>query len=105
MLTKGNCKCCQQFRIQYRYGICQNCYRDYLEKYKYRRIKKEYENDLKQLALKHREIIKLSVNHGLSGQQIANALELQLRSVNWAINKYTFKCDIDGNPKPKLNKN
>ena len=102
MNNKHQCQECEQEKIIYKYGLCQKCYKKVLNEYHYNYLKQEYVG--KKIPKKYRPIINLALLNLFTGTHISKLLEINVRSVNWAIKKYTYKGNKDGLPKPKFNK-
>ena len=75
-----------------RYGYCQKCYKEYLDRYRYY----DYKCDVEQLGWNEKRIVKYTVEEGLSKEEIANRLGLNKEYVRQVIKRNTKRVDIDG---------
>lgn len=101
-MTKGLCKICGKEKTLVYYGLCDSCYRkEIMSVYKYYRLKKEYKSIDNIKSEKHRRVLRLAIWYDKPFVEIGKILELKPRLVSWIVNKYCYRCDIEGNPRPE----
>lgn len=101
-MTKGLCKLCNNERVLIRYGVCDTCYRNkIMNVYKYFRLKKEYKDINKIENEKHRKILRMIIWYDKSFTEISKVMEVPQRTISWIANRYCYKCDVYGNPRPE----
>lgn len=94
------CKICGNERVDYLYGLCQNCYNEQRLKYKHRKLKQGVKIEKIERET-HRKILRLYLYQNCSYEKIAEMVGLTVRMVNYVVNKYCDYCDKYGNLKPK----
>ena len=101
-MTKGLCKLCGKERNIIYYNLCNNCYRNkIMDIYKYYRLKKEYKDIKKVDNEKHRKILRMVLWYDKPFNEISKVLEIPSRTISWVTNKYCYRCDVYGNPRPQ----
>lgn len=92
---------CNKERQLIYYNLCENCYRNKVSKvYNCYKLKKEYKNIDKIKNEKHRKVLRMTLWYNKSFVEIGKVLEIPSRTISYIINKYCFRCDKYGNPRP-----
>lgn len=101
-MAVGLCKLCGKERNLLYYETCDPCYRNKIAKvYNQYRLKKEYKDINKIKKVKHREVLRLVIWYNKNQTETSKILNIPQRTISSILEKYCYRCDVYGNPRPK----
>lgn len=101
-MAVGLCKLCGKEKTLLYYETCDSCYRNKIAKvYNQYRLKKEHKDINKVKNKKHREVLRMAIWYDKNQTEISNILKIPQRTISTIINRYCYRCDIYGNPRPQ----